>query len=75
MLILENIQIIGMSATIGNLPEICQFLNAEEYTQNFRPVELIEYIKCGDELARINWQAKDENELFTVERKCNFSVS
>lgn len=70
----ENIQIIGMSATIGNLNEICQFLNAEPYTQNFRPVELVEYVKCGNELAKINWSARDENDLLVFEKKCNISV-
>ncbi|GJQ83211.1 hypothetical protein Trydic_g18235 [Trypoxylus dichotomus] len=71
----ENTQIIGMSATIGNLPEICKFLNAEAYTRNFRPVELVEYVKCGDELAKINWNAKDEEDLLNFEKKCNFPYS
>jgi len=35
-----------MSATIGNIKEIAQFLNADTYSQNFRPVEIIEYVKC-----------------------------
>lgn len=47
----SNIQMIGMTATIGNLPDICQFLNAEFFTKDFRPVELVEYIKCGDTIA------------------------
>ncbi|KRT79542.1 hypothetical protein AMK59_6844, partial [Oryctes borbonicus] len=59
-------------ATIGNLAEICKFLNAEAYTQNFRPVELVEYVKCGNELAKINWNAKDEDDLLIFEKKCTF---
>lgn len=47
-------QIIGMSATIGNLHEIEQFLNATVYRREFRPVELTEYVKCGRELYTVN---------------------
>lgn len=64
-----------MSATIGNISEVCKFLNAEVYTNNFRPVELTEYVKCENELAKINWKAKDESDLFIPEKKYNFSVS
>lgn len=50
---LAGIQIIGMSATIGNLNEIAKFLDAEVYTRDFRPVELKEYIKCGSDILQI----------------------
>lgn len=39
-----------MSATIGNLNEIAQFLNANIYSQNFRPVEIKEYVKCENDI-------------------------
>lgn len=54
----ENIQIIGMSATIGNLNDLCKFLNAEVYTRNFRPVELTEYIKCDNKIFKIQYNAE-----------------
>lgn len=63
-----------MSATIGNLKDICAFLNADVYQRNFRPVELIEYVKCGDDIAKINWEGKEE-ELLTFCRKATFHVS
>lgn len=62
-----------MSATIGNLHEIGQFLNAEMYTKDFRPVELIEYIKCDNKVFKIN---RDETGscTFTLERLLNYHV-
>ncbi|XP_036138316.1 helicase POLQ-like isoform X2 [Monomorium pharaonis] len=46
----DIIRLIGMSATIGNLKEIAQFLNADTYTQNFRPVKITEYVKCENDI-------------------------
>lgn len=63
-----------MSATIGNVADLCRFLDAEIYTQNFRPVELIEYVKCGPEIAKIDW-SKSEEDLLTVVRRVDFGVS
>lgn len=72
--ILDDVQIIGMSATIGNINEISSFLKAEVYNRDFRPVELTEYVKCGDEIAKINWNRNIEESL-TFERRIDFSVS
>ncbi|XP_044758071.1 helicase POLQ-like [Coccinella septempunctata] len=69
-----KVQIIGMSATIGNLEDICTFLNAEAYTKNFRPVELTEYVKCDAEIAKIDLAA-DEDELLKVERTVDFKYA
>lgn len=49
-----GIQIVGMSATIGNMAELATFLRADVFTRDFRPVELREYIKCGGDLMQIN---------------------
>ncbi|KAK9502736.1 hypothetical protein O3M35_011446 [Rhynocoris fuscipes] len=50
----DFIQIIGMSATIGNLQDLAKFLRANIYTKNFRPIELKEYIKVEDEIFLVN---------------------
>lgn len=71
--VLADIHLVGMSATIGNLKEICTFLKADVYQRNFRPVELTEYVKCGDEIAKINWDAREE-ELLTFCRTATFQV-
>ncbi|KAG7204711.1 hypothetical protein KM043_005125 [Ampulex compressa] len=61
-----NVHIVGMSATIGNLEEIAQFLNADLYTQNFRPIEIKEYIKCDDSIWLLNLNT---DTLLTDEKK------
>ena len=45
-----SIQMIALSATIGNIDVLASWLNAELYTTDFRPVPLQEYIKCGNEI-------------------------
>jgi len=40
-----KIQIISMSATVGNLMELSRFLESELYTDSWRPVQLEEFIK------------------------------
>ena len=37
---LKNLQLIGLSATIGNPEELAEWLNAELITDNWRPVQL-----------------------------------
>ena len=63
-----KIQVIGMSATISNLPEIARFLNADIYTRDFRPVELKEYIKIGSEILSIDGKSKTVADAFKFER-------
>ncbi|XP_070528849.1 helicase POLQ-like isoform X2 [Cardiocondyla obscurior] len=55
----SSIRLIGMSATIGNLNEVAQFLNADTYSQNFRPVKIIEYVKCENDIWTINLNSED----------------
>lgn len=59
-----------MSATIGNLAEIARFLRAEIYTQDFRPVELTEYVKVAEELFRVE---KNSNDLIPLKFHSNLT--
>ncbi|XP_059061206.1 helicase POLQ-like [Achroia grisella] len=61
-----DIQIVGMSATIGNLPEIARFLDADVFERQFRPVELTEYVKLGDVLHRIVWKDGHGEDAFEI---------
>ncbi|KAF5286028.1 hypothetical protein FQA39_LY16470 [Lamprigera yunnana] len=74
MYMMDDIQIVGMSATIGNLSDISKFLNAEVYTRNFRPVELIEYVKCGSKIVKVDLNA-DEDNIFKIYREVSFNYS
>lgn len=53
-LYVADTQIVGMSATIGNLPELATFLRAETFSKNFRPVVLKEYIKLENRVLLID---------------------
>uniref|UniRef100_A0A6P7FQQ0 Helicase POLQ-like n=1 Tax=Diabrotica virgifera virgifera TaxID=50390 RepID=A0A6P7FQQ0_DIAVI len=70
-----NIQIIAMSATIGNIADLCKFLNADVYTKNFRPVELTEYVKCTNKIAKVNWNYTNEEDILTDHKKIDFKYS
>lgn len=60
-----------MSATIGNLEETAKFLNAELYSRNFRPVQLKEYVKFGNEI----WLVDTEQDDILVDKKLiNYKV-
>ncbi|KAM9662013.1 helicase POLQ-like isoform 2-T2 [Morphnus guianensis] len=68
----KNTQIIGMSATLNNVGDLQKFLQAEYYTNNFRPVELKEYVKIRDSIYAVD--SKTENG-FTFSRLLNFKYS
>lgn len=57
-LLLLNIQIIGMSATLGETKEVGQFLNANIYETNFRAVPLREMAKIGCSIFLIDSEGK-----------------
>lgn len=69
----EKIHIIAMSATVGNLIEIGQLLDAQLYSHDFRPVELIEYVKCENKVYRIERNAEGTCNL-VLERILSFKV-
>ena len=49
----EKMQVVAMSATVGNLEELSTFLDAELFTQDFRPVKLVEHIVVGNDILEV----------------------
>lgn len=44
----DAIQVVGMSATLPNLSDVAEWLEAFPFEKHFRPVELVEYVKVDD---------------------------
>ncbi|XP_036762252.2 helicase POLQ-like isoform X1 [Manis pentadactyla] len=68
----KTTQIIGMSATLNNIEDLQEFLQAEYYTSQFRPVELKEYLKINSSIYEVD--SKAENGM-TFSRLLNFKYS
>ncbi|XP_069486485.1 helicase POLQ-like isoform X2 [Ambystoma mexicanum] len=68
----KTTQLIGMSATLNNFGDLQQFLQAEYYTNNFRPVELKEYVKVRDSIYEVDSRAEDG---LTFSRLLNYKYS
>ncbi|XP_072310249.1 helicase POLQ-like isoform X2 [Eucyclogobius newberryi] len=68
----KTTHIIGMSATLGNIKDIQTFLNAENYTNDFRPIQLKEYVKLKDTIFEVD---PKEEECFKLSRSLNYKYS
>ncbi|KAG8183223.1 hypothetical protein JTE90_005672 [Oedothorax gibbosus] len=68
----KRTQIIGMSATLSNMGDLQQFLNADIYQKDFRPIELKEYVKVGDELYEL---VNKQTEEWRLVRKLDFGYT
>ncbi|XP_045392646.1 helicase POLQ-like isoform X1 [Lemur catta] len=68
----KTTQIIGMSATLNNVEDLQEFLQAEYYSSQFRPVELKEYLKINDTIYEVD--SKAENGM-TFSRLLNYKYS
>lgn len=71
----RKVQLVAMSATVGNLNELASFLGAQLYTGNFRPVELAEYVKITNQIWEINTAARVEEDLLKNKRLSCFPYS
>ncbi|XP_053335241.1 helicase POLQ-like isoform X1 [Clarias gariepinus] len=72
MFISESTQVIGMSATLGNVADLLSFLRAENYTNDFRPVQLKEYVKLRDSIYEVD---PKEEQCFRFSRVLTFKYS
>ncbi|KAF7696983.1 hypothetical protein HF521_005401 [Silurus meridionalis] len=68
----QSTQIIGMSATLGNVADLLNFLGAENYTNDFRPVQLNEYVKLKDSIYEVD---PKEEQCFRFSRLLTFKYS
>ena len=56
----ENIQVLGLSATVKNAQELAQWLGAELIVSDWRPVKLTESIKVGDKDINLKAEIKKQ---------------
>ena len=63
-----GIQIVGMSATISNISEVAEFLKADVYVRDFRPIELKEYVKIGADILTLNSKSELISNAFEMLR-------
>lgn len=56
----NRLRLIGMSATLSNFKDISRFLAAEIVERDFRPVELVQYVKLDDKLFRYTDDASED---------------
>ncbi|XP_019626490.1 PREDICTED: helicase POLQ-like [Branchiostoma belcheri] len=70
--ICKSTQIIGMSATLNNIQELQTFLSAEVYSNNFRPVQLKEYVKIADSIFEVNSKAACPDEQIQFSRMVSY---
>ncbi|XP_069341656.1 helicase POLQ-like isoform X1 [Eulemur rufifrons] len=68
----KTTQIIGMSATLNNVEDLQEFLQAEYYSSQFRPVELKEYLKINDTIYEVDSKAESS---MTFSRLLNYKYS
>ncbi|KAL9966164.1 hypothetical protein ACROYT_G024201 [Oculina patagonica] len=71
MFVSSTTQIIGMSATLSNIADLKTFLKAEVYSNDFRPVELKEFVKVGHDIYKVPKPTDPEEESGRVVRRIN----
>ena len=58
-----EVQIVAMSATVGNLRELATFLRADLFTDKYRPVELREFVKVGRDVMEVKTGGATEEQF------------
>ena len=53
-----HIQIVGLSATMGNVRQLSDWLAAELYLSDFRPVPLLEHVVAGNQIIQLSKDGK-----------------
>ncbi|XP_076140719.1 helicase POLQ-like isoform X3 [Alosa pseudoharengus] len=61
-----------MSATLGNVGDLQKFLKAENYSNDFRPVQLKEYVKLKDSIYEVD---SKEEQCLKFSRLLNYKYS
>ncbi|ELU18559.1 hypothetical protein CAPTEDRAFT_161173 [Capitella teleta] len=68
-------QIIGMSATLNNIKDLQKFLSAQVFSNDFRPVQLKEYVKLDDGIYEVNSSALCPEDQLQLVRAISYKCS